>query len=133
MSRLPTIGGDDGSWGQVLNDFLSVSHNPDGSIKPSSIPASASPLGTKTSNYAMTTADGVILVDATAGPVIITLPAAAGNDGFRATIKKIDTTAHIVTIAPAGSETIDGNANLTISAPYTSIELISDGANWFVL
>lgn len=33
MARLPVPGGDDGSWGDVLNEFLSVSHNPDGSLK----------------------------------------------------------------------------------------------------
>lgn len=33
MSRLPTPGADDGTWGNVLNDFLSVSHNADGSLK----------------------------------------------------------------------------------------------------
>src|SRR5581483_10573812 len=34
MSRLPTVGGDDNTWGNVLNDFLSVEHNSDGSQKP---------------------------------------------------------------------------------------------------
>lgn len=33
MPRLPKPGGDDGTWGQVLNDFLSVEHNDDGSLK----------------------------------------------------------------------------------------------------
>ncbi|MFA5004321.1 MAG: hypothetical protein WC498_03545 [Candidatus Saccharimonadales bacterium] len=33
MSRLPVPGGDSGSWGNVLNDFLAVEHNPDGSLK----------------------------------------------------------------------------------------------------
>jgi len=33
MSRLPTPGGDDGSWGNVLNDFLLVEHNADGTLK----------------------------------------------------------------------------------------------------
>lgn len=33
MSRLPTPGGDDGTWGSVLNDFLSQEHNSDGSLK----------------------------------------------------------------------------------------------------
>src|SRR5579884_13025 len=33
MGRLPTPGGDDGTWGQVLNDFLNVEHNNDGSLK----------------------------------------------------------------------------------------------------
>ncbi len=33
MARLPVPGGDDGTWGDVLNTFLSASHNADGSIK----------------------------------------------------------------------------------------------------
>ncbi len=41
MARLPSPGSDQGKWGEILNDFLSVEHNPDGSLK-----AGAS-LGTK--------------------------------------------------------------------------------------
>lgn len=33
MARLPTPGGDDGTWGQVLNTFLAVEHNGDGTLK----------------------------------------------------------------------------------------------------
>lgn len=33
MSRLPTPGGDSGDWGDILNDFLSVAHNSDGTLK----------------------------------------------------------------------------------------------------
>ncbi|HEX8237748.1 MAG TPA: hypothetical protein VF600_17530 [Abditibacteriaceae bacterium] len=33
MSRLPIPGQDDGTWGEVLNDFLSVEHNADGTLK----------------------------------------------------------------------------------------------------
>jgi hypothetical protein len=33
MARLPTPGSDDGTWGTVLNDYLSQSHNADGTIK----------------------------------------------------------------------------------------------------
>jgi len=33
MSRLPTPGSDDGSWGTVLNDYLTVEHNADGTLK----------------------------------------------------------------------------------------------------
>ncbi len=32
-ARLPTPGQDDGTWGTILNDFLSVEHNPDGTLK----------------------------------------------------------------------------------------------------
>ncbi len=34
MARLPQSGGDDGVWGTILNEFLSVEHNTDGSLKP---------------------------------------------------------------------------------------------------
>ncbi len=37
MARLPVPGGDDGSWGAILNDFLTQSHNADGSIKPAAM------------------------------------------------------------------------------------------------
>ena len=33
MTRLPQPGSDDGTWGTILNDFLTQSHNSDGSIK----------------------------------------------------------------------------------------------------
>lgn len=33
MARLPTVGSDSGTWGTVLNDFLSVSNNNDGTLK----------------------------------------------------------------------------------------------------
>lgn len=33
MARLPTPGGDDGTWGDILNEFLEVSHNDDGTLK----------------------------------------------------------------------------------------------------
>lgn len=39
MARLPTPGGDSGNWGNILNDYLSQSHNSDGTIKPSAIQA----------------------------------------------------------------------------------------------
>ena len=37
MSRLPTPGSDDGQWGTILNDYLSQSHTPTGSIKSNSV------------------------------------------------------------------------------------------------
>ncbi|MGF7229616.1 MAG: DUF4082 domain-containing protein [Candidatus Saccharibacteria bacterium] len=33
MSRLPNVGSDDGTWGSVLNDFLGVEMNSDGTLK----------------------------------------------------------------------------------------------------
>lgn len=33
MARLPVPGGDDGTWGTILNDYLNQSHNSDGTAK----------------------------------------------------------------------------------------------------
>lgn len=41
MPRLPIPGSDGGKWGKLLNEYLEVSHNSDGSIKTSSVPAGA--------------------------------------------------------------------------------------------
>ena len=37
MARLPTPGGDGGVWGDVLNAFLGVSHNTDGTLQPGAV------------------------------------------------------------------------------------------------
>ncbi|HEV2412591.1 MAG TPA: hypothetical protein VGS28_02170 [Candidatus Saccharimonadales bacterium] len=37
MARLPTVGGDNGTWGTVLNGFLEVSLNQDGTIQPTAL------------------------------------------------------------------------------------------------
>lgn len=37
MSRLPIPGSDEDSWGDVLNDFLEVSHNGDGTLKSTAV------------------------------------------------------------------------------------------------
>lgn len=39
MARLPNPGSDDGVWGTVLNDFLGVAHNTDGTLKGSAVGA----------------------------------------------------------------------------------------------
>lgn len=36
-ARLPIPGADQDAWGQILNDFLSVSHDNDGTVKPAAI------------------------------------------------------------------------------------------------
>jgi hypothetical protein len=37
MARLPQPGGDDNVWGDILNDFLTVEHNADGTLKKSAL------------------------------------------------------------------------------------------------
>jgi lysophospholipase L1-like esterase len=53
MARLPQPGGDQDTWGNVLNDFLSQSHNTDGTLKTDSVgPAQLKPSAVASANLA---------------------------------------------------------------------------------
>lgn len=77
--------------------------------------------------------DYVLLGDATAGPVTVTLPSAASLEGRTLIIKKIDSTLDTVTIAANGGETIDGEATQVIYTQYTSKTIVSDGTEWWII
>ncbi len=48
MARLPQPGGDKGTWGEVLNEYLGVEHNSDGTLKSGGTLASYAPLANPT-------------------------------------------------------------------------------------
>jgi hypothetical protein len=69
MSRLPTPGDDNGTWGNVLNDYLGISHASDGSLLPGAVKAA----GAVSSVNGKTPADGAVSLapgDVNALPVI---------------------------------------------------------------
>lgn len=75
----------------------------------------------------------IILVDASSGPVTLTLPDPLYYQDKIIHIKKIDSSNNIVAVLPYDDETIDGDPLLEISIQYESIPLITDTANWFVI
>lgn len=74
---------------------------------------------------------GTVLVDASAGPVAITLPAL--DDGFTKiyNIKKIDSSSNIVTITPQSGDTIDGESTFEINYQYDSYSVTNHSTGWF--
>lgn len=91
------------------------------------------PIVAKTTTYAATTNDEVILADATSASFTITLPA-ANTAGKVLCITKSDATANTVTIARAGSDTIAGVTSRIIKTRYAQLRLVSDGTStWYVL
>ena len=64
------------------------------------------------------------------GTTTLTLPTAVGNLN-RYSIKNVGV--NTVTISTTASQTIDGSVGITLPVQYTSVDLISDGANWNVL
>lgn len=74
--------------------------------------------------------------NAVAAPVAgitITLPPAADATGHIYFIKKIDSSANVVTIDPSGSETIDGGLTAVLTVQYEAITIQSDGTEWWIL
>lgn len=68
MARLPTPGADAGQWGQILNDYLSAAHNPDGTLKDNVVDAGS-------------IADGSVVEANLAPSVVSKLNAVGGQTG----------------------------------------------------
>jgi len=90
---------------------------------------------TYTATGALVAGTHIALVDATAGAVVITLPAPQGGTlGQTFVLKKIDASANGVSFTSGGSPTIDGSTSTTpITTQYGTIRVISDGANWWIV
>jgi len=74
----------------------------------------------------------LVLVDASAGPVTITLFEAEGLGGKKIGFKKTDSSANAVIIEPAGTNTIDGAGSVQITDQNGFLDMSSDGENWQV-
>lgn len=76
-------------------------------------------------------ADDVVLVNAASAAITVTLPTAVGRDRSLY-VKRISTSAYDVTVATVGGQTIDLDPEKTINTSMTSLELVSDGSNWWI-
>lgn len=85
-----------------------------------------------TSDYTIQLNDCAILVDATIGPVTVTLLDPALCLGKRLTIKKIDNTANAMTIAAPLGSFIDGSATQSTTTYNASFDLIPFSLYWFL-
>ena len=126
MSRLPSPGGDDNTWGDVLNDFLSVAHNADGTLKSSVGGNSRSVVSISTTTNAGSNinTDYVYLIS---GTTTLTLPTAIGNTNRYTAINAGNST---VTVNTTGGQTITGSASIAIK-PGDAYDFISNNTNWY--
>jgi hypothetical protein len=88
---------------------------------------------TKTSDYTATLTDGTIVVDASGGDVTISLPAATSGEGFKLSIKKIDTSDNNVVIDANSTETIDGQTTMTWNVPWQGYVVQCNGSGWYIV
>ena len=87
----------------------------------------------KTADYTLTGADFTVLIDASNADRTLTLPAVSTSIGRIYVIKRTDQGGDTVTITRAGSDTIDGQATITIDGG-DSVTLQSAGNNsWIII
>lgn len=72
-----------------------------------------------------------IAANANAGGFVITLPPAseAGN-GYEVTIQKTDSSTNVATVDASGSETINGQSDVSLDRQYQAITVRCDGTSW---
>jgi hypothetical protein len=100
--RLPIPGADSDTWGEILNDFLSVSHDTDGTVKPEAVTTTAlqdsSVSGTKLQDTSVTSmkldagngADGQVLTYSSTAPSGFAWADTTVSDNSVSTIKLQD-------------------------------------------
>jgi hypothetical protein len=77
--------------------------------------------------------DYLLICDATAGSITITLPPAALVPGRIYAFKRISSGANTVTVDGYAAETIDGAASHSLTPQWNSLILMTNGVAWFKL
>ena len=120
---LPTT---DGTANQVMVT------NGSGVLTWASVPGLSNPaIGAQTADYTALAGDNTILIDASSVPVTITIPAASTNSGKIYVIKAIDITNAAMVTSAGGN--IDDAISHTFTTQYESIEIQSDGTQWWII
>lgn len=154
MSRLPTPGSDEGTWGSVLNDFLMQAHTSDGSLKDgivsnvkldntvqtqlsmiatlANVPSTVQP-GT---SYTLVVADTATAVEfSSASNVTVMVPTqASAAFAIGTVIELVQYGTGTITIAPAGGVTVRSANNLLSSrTQFSTLSLRKRAADEWIL
>lgn len=84
-------------------------------------------------NYLVVPDDATLLVNATSSARTVSLPSAGSNQGRKLVIKKIDTSHNVVTLLPSAPDLIDGASEVVITQPFVSLNIQSNGEDWYIL
>ena len=87
---------------------------------------------TVTADTSPTAVNQTIKCNTAGGNITVNLPTAVGNEGCRIVVLKTSAS-NTVTIEGYSSETINGAANVSMTAVYEVIEVISDNTNWVIV
>ena len=85
-----------------------------------------------TANYTIDDLTEVTNVDATSGPITITLPLISANVGRLVTVRKIDSTGNAVTVQTSGSDLFQGVSSTILGSQWDVLSIDNDGSDWYV-
>ena len=77
--------------------------------------------------------EDIVLADATAGTVTVTLVPASDWTDKTVRVKKLNSNANPINIIVSGGGTIDESATASIATQYDVLQLMSDGAAWYIV
>ena len=113
MSRLPVPGGDSGNWGAILNDFLGVEHNTDGTLKaPGSLAAKANDAAV----VHITGAETIAGTKTFQAPLVIPTPTNASHAATKAYVDGVPQAVVALPAATGSDDTTAINAILAANA-----------------
>ena len=75
----------------------------------------------------------VLRVDATAGNITVSLPTFTALQGYKVTVRKVDSSANSVLIQSVGGVNIDGASTLTVSGQYGKATIGADLVQYIIL
>jgi hypothetical protein len=113
MSRLPAPGQDPGVWGDILNDFLRVAHNDNGTIK-------LSVLASRTSNAILTTKGDMFVATAAETPDRV----GVGADGLVLTVDSTQATGVKWAASPGIARVVASVSTATAAGSATSTDYV---------
>lgn len=125
MPRLPQPGSDKGTWGTVLNDFLSVEHNPDGSLKNTGTLGVYAPLAGPTFTGSVTVPAPTSATDAVTKAYVDGLVSAGAPDATTSNKGIIQLAGHLAGVAtsPQIASGVVANAHISSSAAIAKSKL----------
>jgi hypothetical protein len=129
----PGIDGDVLTWVNASSEWQAVTPSGGGGARPTVTALTATPYTIGTTDSAIGASELERAYVCSGSAALVNLPTAVGLTGFKLQIKSL--LSSTITLDPNSTEHIDhaGQSTYAISAQYTNITLMSDGANWIIV